>query len=263
MTQRVVVQRGKRNENHTKRSSPTTWVGDTITTIGTRAYYAACKYENEVYRVWDAVLLNSEVEPLPIGRIVAMWEQAKKKWLTINWFYRATDLQRSIEERQKSILEAKDSPDDEGTTRNTGKKGKAPPSRKKPDPTEEDTLKDTLEYISKIKPQEILVSSHKDDNYPSTLFQKITVKHADEIPNMEDYLKRDKKIFLYYKKHVDLASFKLTNAMSSHPTPLEAIGKKDLYSLHNRRRRKRQQSEPLQEHPDGVTTTLGKHLHDH
>jgi len=209
----------RRRRSYT-RSSPTTWISASIKTIGTRKYYAVCKYENQIYSIGDAVLLNAIDEPLPIGQIVAMWEQGKKKWLTINWFYRATDLQRPIEKRLKSILKAKDSPEEDVTTinRNIKKKGKAPP-KKKSDPAEEDTLKDTFDYISKMKPQEILVSNHRDYNYPSTLICKITVKHMDEIENMEKYQKRNKNKYLFYKKHVDLSSFKLTNAKPTDHSP--------------------------------------------
>eukprot|EP01124_Arcella_intermedia_P025855 TRINITY_DN4718_c0_g1_i3.p1 TRINITY_DN4718_c0_g1~~TRINITY_DN4718_c0_g1_i3.p1 ORF type:complete len:480 (+),score=107.21 TRINITY_DN4718_c0_g1_i3:21-1460(+) len=196
-----------------KRSSPTTWVGDFLKVIGTRTYYSACKYENEVYRVWDVVMLNSDVEPFPLGRIVAMWEQAKKKWLTINWYYRATDLQRSIDERQRN-MEIRDDDD-------ISKKTK-PPSKKKSE-IDEETVKETLEYLSTMDPQEVIVSSHKDDNYPSTLFRKISVKHLEEIPNLEEFKRRDRRTNLFYQKQIDMDTFKMSNAIPTHPTAIDAI----------------------------------------
>jgi hypothetical protein len=74
-----------------------------------RIYYGGCVFEGATYRlfpfslssyfsVWDTVLLNSDVTPLPIGRIISMWEQAKKKRLTIEWFYRGEDVKRACQD---------------------------------------------------------------------------------------------------------------------------------------------------------------------
>lgn len=36
-----------------------------------------------------------------MGRIVSMWEQAKKKRLTVEWFYRGEDVERACLEHSK------------------------------------------------------------------------------------------------------------------------------------------------------------------
>lgn len=43
--------------------------------------------------------MNSENESFPIGRIVSMWEQAKKKRITIEWLYQSEDVERACEKQ--------------------------------------------------------------------------------------------------------------------------------------------------------------------
>ncbi len=52
--------------------------------------------------------MNSDFDPLPIGRIVSMWEQAKKKRLTIEWFYRGNDILRATQDKSDDKEEGED-----------------------------------------------------------------------------------------------------------------------------------------------------------
>lgn len=70
---------------------------------------------------------------------------------------------------------------------------------------------------------EIFASSHKDDNYPSTLNCKVTVKHIDEIEDLDAYIAQGPK-FLFFRKRIDLQTLELTDATSSLPSAEEAIG---------------------------------------
>jgi len=84
-------------------------------------------------------------------------------------------------------------------------------------------MKETLEYMSTVRVQEVVVSSSMEDNYPSCISRKVTVKHIDEITNIEDYQKRDKKNNFYYKKLLDISTFKLYDFPLTFLTPIEAI----------------------------------------
>jgi len=137
-----------------------------------------------------------------------MWEQSKKKWLSINWLYRSSDVHRLAEERKR---EAKDLDYDSSED---GKRGKK---------YDEEVMKETLEYMSTVRVQEVVVSSSMEDNYPSCISRKVTVKHIDEITNIEDYQKRDKKNNFYYKKLLDISTFKLYDFPLTFLTPIEAI----------------------------------------
>jgi len=250
-----------------KRSSPTVWLGNPIKTVGTRLYYDACRFENTVYKVWDAVLLNSDFDPLPIGRIVSMWEQAKKKRLTIEWFYRGHDIVRATQDRiylEDDKADDEIGPDDRAKRRklsdsissaknlttvsptNTSRRVATQTSGLDPDfkltsasPRSEkkrtngdsstkkskqllDAISTAVDYINNKSENEIFVSSHKDDNYPSTLNCKVTVKHMDEIDDLDAYIAQGPK-FLFFRKHIDLLTLELTDASAVLPSPEEAI----------------------------------------
>jgi len=235
-----------------KRSSPTVWLGNPIKTVGTRLYYDACKFESTTYRVWDAVLLNSDFEPLPIGRIVSMWEQAKKKRLTIEWFYRGHDIVRATQEKGTALDDKEDDGDDrkrrkisDGSAQSISSSGRrvatqtlsidadfklGSPLKTEGKRCRSDSRSHHLdaaiakvnEYINTKSDNEIFASSHKDDNYPSTLNCKVTVKHIDEIEDLDAYIAQGPK-FLFFRKRIDLQTLELTDATSSLPSAEEAI----------------------------------------
>jgi len=171
------------------RSSPTYWVGEPAKHIGTRVYYSACKFENETYHVYDCVMLNCDIEPYPIARIMGMWEQAKKKWLTVQWFYRAKDIVNSFSQAAK-----------------TGKKI---------------SYAKALEYLKQVHPQELFVSSHMDDNYPSTLRCKCKVIHHSKAENLDEFLKNQTCFF--FQKRIQPRDIDFIGLQSVLKTRLSAV----------------------------------------
>jgi len=165
-------------------SAPTYWRGDAVKSAGTRKYYRQCEYEGEIYDIHDCVLLNCNDRPFYVARIMEMWEQAKKKWLTVLWFWRASDvlnelaLNNSLSKEEKQTVE---------------------------------------KYLKSSHPQELFQSSQMDSNYPSTLVCKCNVRFFDEIKDLNGYIKENKEANFYYKKHWDSLTKTFANGTSFIP----------------------------------------------
>jgi len=161
-----------------EKSAPTYWFGGPVLEINTRTYYARCEYEGEIYDIHDFVLLNCNSRPFFVAQIMEMWEQGKKKWLRVLWFWRPCDIEKELEA---------------DTTISKEKRSQV-----------EATLQS-------VHPQELFQSSRMDYNYPSTLVSKCKVKFYKD-DNLDRFLKKDTQKHFFYKRHWNPESKTITEA---------------------------------------------------
>lgn len=188
------------------------FLGQKISVSRNRSYYEAMIIDGVQYRIFDNVFLlfsSKSQNTLPnVARIIAFYEENSRKLVTLEWYYRPSDMLPTMERiritgRHPLIPVSDDSYEINPNNSNKKKRGRPPNKRLFNVEETIKTLEETPEYevFTSIKP-------YIDDLSVSVIGEKCNVIHLQ--PNAT-IPKQDKSIkTLFYKKTLEFKICALT-----------------------------------------------------